>query len=150
MASETYERIQETIKNAMKSGNASTRDTLRMVVSDIKNKTVNEGKEITEEVVVSCLKKFAKQCEDSIESAKAAGRTDLMDKAKAESSVVSNFLPKMLSEEEQSALCKDLVEKAMPAYGVEPTKKNFGLLMKNIPSNCDKKYCAKVLQGLLK
>lgn len=148
--SETYDRIQATIKTAMKDGNALVRNTLRMVVAEIKNKTVNEGKEITEDVVVSCLKKFAKQCEDSIASAESAKRNDLIEKAKAELSVVADFLPKMLSEAEQEVLCKDLVEKAMPAYGVEPTKKNFGMLMKHVPSNCDKKFCAKILQGLLK
>ena len=148
--SETYERIQENIKNAMKSGNTSTRDTLRMVVSDIKNKTVNEGKEITEEVVVSCLKKFAKQEEDAIASAKTANRNDLVDKATLELSIVSEFLPKMLSEDEQRSICQKLVENAMPAYGVEPNMKNFGLLMKNVPSNCDKGFCSKVLRDLLK
>lgn len=148
--SETYDKIQLAVKTAMKEGNYIARDTLRMVVSDIKNKTVNEGKEITEDVVVSCLKKFAKQEEDSIVSAKAANREDLVDKASKELAVVSEFLPKMMSEAEQEALCKDLMEKAMPAYGIEPTKKNFGLLMKHIPSTCDKKFCSKVLQGLLK
>ena len=148
--SETYDKIQAEIKTAMRNGFTLVRDTLRMVVAEIKNKTVNEGKEITEEVVVACVKKFAKQCEDSIASATAANRADLVDKAKAELSVVENFLPKMLPEAEQEALCKDLVEKAMPAYGVEPTKKNFGMLMKHIPSNCDKRFCAKILQGLLK
>ena len=148
--SDTYDKIQAEIKTAMRNGYTLVRDTLRMVVAEIKNKTVNEGKEITEDVVVSCLKKFAKQCEDSIASAESANRNDLVCKAQAELSVVADFLPKMLSETEQEALCKDLVEKSMPAYGVEPTKKNFGMLMKHIPSNCDKKFCAKILQGLLK
>ena len=46
--SETYDKIQAEIKTAMKEGNTLVRDTLRMVVADIKNKTVNEGKEMTE------------------------------------------------------------------------------------------------------
>ena len=148
--SETYDKIQLTIKDAMKEGNATKRDVLRMVVSDIKNKTVNEGKEITEEVVVSCLKKFAKQEEDAIASAKTANRNDLVDKATLELSIVSEFLPKMLSEDEQRSICQKLVEIAMPTYGVEPNMKNFGLLMKNVPSNCDKGFCSKVLRELLK
>lgn len=148
--SETYEKIQAEIKTAMKNGYVLVRDTLRMVVSDIKNKTVNEGKEITEEAVVSCLKKFAKQCEDSIASAQAANRDDLVVKAEAELSVVSQFLPKMLSEAEQETLCKILVEKAMPAFGCEPSKKHFGMLMQSLPSDCDKKFCAKILKSLLR
>ena len=140
--STTYDKIQAEIKTAMKEGNALVRDTLRMVVADIKNKTVNEGKEISEEVVIACLKKFAKQEEDAIASAKAANRTDLVDKATKELSVVSQFLPKMLTEEEMEILCHDFCT----SY---PDKK-FGELMKMLPSNCDKKFCAKFLQGLLK
>ena len=139
--SETYNKIQAAIKTAMKEGNALVRDTLRMVVADIKNKTVNEGKEITEEVVVSCLKKFAKQEEDTIASAKTANRNDLVEKATQELSVVSWFLPQMLTEEEMEILCHDFCT----SY---PDKK-FGELMKMIPSNCDKKFCARVLKGLL-
>ena len=98
--SETYEKIQEAIKVAMKSGDATTRDVLRMVVSDIKNKTVNEGKDITEEAVITCLKKFAKQIEDSIESAKMAARIDLEEKARGELAIVSQFLPSMIPNEQ--------------------------------------------------
>ena len=138
--SETYDKIQAKIKSAMKEGNTLVRDTLRMVVADIKNMTVNEGKEITEEVVIACLKKFAKQEEDSIASAKAANRTDLVEKATKELSVVSQFLPKMMTEQEQRELCEDL-------YSRIPGS-TFGSIMKELPSNCDKKFCAKFLQEL--
>lgn len=140
--SETYDKIQAEIKDAMKNGYVLVRDTLRMVVADIKNKTVNEGNEITEDVVVSCLKRFAKQCEDSIASATAANRADLVDKAKAELSVVSGFLPKMMSEQQMRELCEDLY--------AHSTDSNFGSLMKSLPSTCDKKFCAKVFQMLLR
>lgn len=139
--SETYDKIQAAIKTAMKEGNALVRDTLRMVVADIKNKTVNEGKEITEEVVISCLKKFAKQEEDAIASAKTANRNDLVDKATTELSIVSQFLPKMMTERQMEDMCQDF-------FANFPDKK-FGDLMKMLPPNCDKKFCAKVLQGLL-
>ena len=150
MASETYERIQETIKNAMKSGNASTRDTLRMVVSDIKNKTVNEGKEISEEIVVSCVKKFAKQLEDTIASAKAANRPDLEEKAKDELADISVFLPSMIPDNMLEGIVKEIIAKKESELGRQLGKKDFGLVMKSAPANCDKKVCAKLLQNILK
>ena len=140
--SETYEKIRAAIKTAMKDGNALVRDTLRMVVADIINKTVNEGKEITEDVVVACLKKFAKQCEDSIASARAANRNDLVDKATAELSVVSGFLPKMMTEQQMRELCEDLY--------AHSTDSNFGSLMKSLPATCDKRFCAQILKELFK
>jgi uncharacterized protein YqeY len=150
MASETYDNIQATIKNAMKSGDTTTRDVLRMVVSDIKNKTVNEGKEITEEAVITCLKKFAKQIEDSIESAKMAARIDLEEKARGELAIVSQFLPSMIPNEQMTDIIANIVAENEKKLGRSLTKKDFGSLMKMLPSNCDKKYCSGILQGLLK
>lgn len=147
--SETYEKIQEAIKVAMKSGDNSTRDVLRMVVSDIKNKTVNEGKDITEEAVVACLKKFAKQIEDSIASAKMAARIDLEEKARGELAIVSQFLPSMIPNEQLEAIVKELVSKNEEQLGRKLTKKDFGVLMKSLPSNCDKKFASQVLGKLL-
>lgn len=125
--SETYDKIQAEIKTAMRNGYTLVRDTLRMVVAEIKNKTVNEGKDITEDVVVSCLKKFAKQCEDSIASAETANRNDLVEKAKAELSVVSGFLPKMMTEQQMHELCEDLY--------AHSTDSNFGSLIKSEREN---------------
>lgn len=150
MASETYDNIQATIKNAMKSGDTTTRDVLRMVVSDIKNKTVNEGKEITEEIVVSCIKKFAKQLEDSLEFAKKACRIDLEEKARNELATISMFLPSTIPNEQMEGIIKEIVQKNEDHLGRSMTKKDFGNIMKMLPSNCDKKFCASVLQGLLK
>ena len=149
MASETYDKIQETIKNAMKSGNASTRDTLRMVVSDIKNKTVNEGKEITEDVVIGCVKRAVKQLEDTIASSRAANRPDLEAKAKDELADLSLFLPSMIPENMLEGVVKEIMAKKESELGHPLGKKDFGMLMKSLPSNCDKKACSKILQGLL-
>ena len=140
--SSTYNTIITRIKDSLKAGKMLEVGVLRMVVSDIKNKTVNEGKEITEDIVVSCLKKYAKQTEDSIASAKTAGREELVDRAQQELAIVSEFLPKMMTEMQMEELCEDL-------YAHIPGTK-FGDLMKMLPSNCDKKFCAKVFQGLLK
>lgn len=150
MASETYDRIQDAIKQSMKEGNSTKRDVLRMVVSDVKNKTVNEGKDITEEAVVSCLKKFAKQIEDSIESAKMAARIDLEEKARGELAIVSQFLPSMIPNEQMNDIISNILAENEKKLGRPLTKRDFGGLMKMLPSNCDKKFCAGVLQGLLK
>jgi uncharacterized protein YqeY len=147
--SETYDRIQDAIKQSMKEGNSTKRDVLRMVVSDVKNKTVNEGKDITEEIVVSCLKKFAKQVEDSIESAKMAARIDLEEKARGELAIVTEFLPSMIPNDQIEAIIKELVAKNEEQLGRSLTKKDFGSLMKMLPANCDKKFCAKLLQSIL-
>lgn len=140
--SETYDRMQSEIKTAMVNGYALMRDVLRLVVADVQNKTVNAGKELTEDVVIGCLKKFAKQEEDAMATAKAAGRDDIVDKLVAEMAVVKDFLPRTPSEREQRELCEDLYAHSLGD--------NFGALMKSLPPTCDKKFCAKVFQELIR
>lgn len=140
--SSTYAQIITRIKESLKAGKMLEVGVLRMVISDIKNKTVNEGKEITEDIVVSCLKKYAKQVEDSVVSAKAANREDLVERARQELAIVSEFLPQMMTERQMEEMCQDF-------YAYFPDAK-FGDLMKMLPLNCDKKFCAKVFKGLLK
>ena len=99
-----YEQIATDIKSAMKTGDSVRRDCLRSLMSEIKNQTVNAGKELTEDVVVRCVQKAVKQHEDSIAQFKSANRTDLVEKETAELKVLKGYLPKMLSEDETKAL----------------------------------------------
>lgn len=139
-----YEQIATDIKSAMKTGDTVRRDCLRSLMSEIKNQTVNAGKELTEDVVVRCVQKAVKQHEDSVAQFKSANRTDLVEKETAELEVLKGYLPNMLSEDETKALIDNVL------HTVEPTKKNMGIVMKQLPSEVDRKVAAKYLNGILK
>lgn len=139
-----YEKIQDGIKQAMKDGDTVKRDCLRAVVSEIKNQTVNAGKELTEEIVVKCLQKSVKQHQDSIEQFQSAGRRELAEKEIQELGYIQQYLPKMLSENET----KDIVDTILQT--VEATKKNMGLVMKQLPKEADRKVAAQYLNQVLK
>lgn len=139
-----YEQIATDIKSAMKTGDTVRRDCLRSLMSEIKNQTVNAGKELTEDVVVRCVQKAVKQHEDSVAQFKSANRTDLVEKETAELEVLKGYLPKMLSEDETKALIDNVL------HTVEPTKKNMGIVMKQLPKEVDRKLAAKYLNRVLK
>ena len=113
-------------------------------MSEIKNQTVNAGKELTDDVVVRCVQKAVKQHEDSVAQFKSANRTDLVEKEAAELEVLKGYLPKMLSEDETKVLIDNVLQT------VEAIKKNMGLIMKQLPSEVDRKVAAKYLNGILK
>ena len=73
----TYDKIQVDIKEAMLNKDVVKRDCLRSIISEIKNRTVNAGKELSESICIDVLKKAVKQHNDSIESFKAGKREDL-------------------------------------------------------------------------
>lgn len=138
------EKIQEKIKEAMKSKDVIARDCLRSIMSDVKNKTVNEGKPMTDDVAMKSIQHSVKQHNDSIEQFKAAGREELVAKEEAELAVLSEFLPTMLDEEETKAVIEGIL------MAVEATKKNFGKIMKMMPNEVDKKVASKILGTMLK
>jgi len=140
-----HETIMADIKAAMLSKNNVKRDCLRALISEIKNQTVNAGKEITDEVCLKVIRKSAKQHNDSIENFKLGKREDLALKEAEELAYIEAYLPKMVSEDETLQIIESLI-----ANGTEPVKKNMGLFMKSFGQNVDRKIASKILNSILK
>lgn len=138
------EQVQKKVKEAMKAGDAVVRDCLRGIMADVKNKTVNAGKPMSDDVALKCIQHSVKQHNDSVEQFKAAGRMDLVEKEEAELAVLSEFLPTCLDEDETKAVLEGLL------LTVEATKKNFGKVMKMLPDEVDKKIASRLLGTMLK
>jgi uncharacterized protein len=95
------QRINDDLKAAMKSGDKTRLETLRMVRAQIiefekkgLNRPMNEDDEMS--ILVSAVKKR----NESIEQFKAAGRTELVEQETKELKIITEYLPKQLSQEE--------------------------------------------------
>jgi uncharacterized protein YqeY len=139
-----FEQLSKDIKDAMLTKNTVKRDCLRGIVSEIKNQTVNAGKEITDEICLKVIQKSVKQHSDSIENFKSGNREDLALKEAEELTYIEGYLPKMLDETET----KNIIENILT--NVEAVKKNMGLIMKQLPQNVDRKIASQILKDLLK
>lgn len=139
-----YDTILADMKDAMLARDCVRRDCLRSLVSEIKNQTVNAGRDVTDEIVLKCVKKAVKQRNDSIEQFSAAGREDLASKERAELAVLSAYLPKELSEEETKAAVDAVLQT------IEAVKSNFGAIMRQLPKEVDKKVASAILKLVLK
>ena len=128
-----YEKLQEDIKKAMIAHDDLKRNCLRGLLSDVKNKTVNEGKPITDDTVASCAAKAVKMRREAIEQFENAGRVELAEKEKAELECISVFVPAVLSEDDT----RRLVDAA-----VESGAANIGAVMKALPKNVDRKFAS--------
>src|SRR5262245_59256727 len=127
MPMEMLAKLQEDMKAAMKSGDALTRDTLRLVITDLKKKELDLARELAGDEELAVLQKCVKSREDSVAQYGAAGRNDLVDREKAEIGVIRRYLPTMLSEDETRAL----VRAKIAALGVS-SKKDLGQVMKAV------------------
>ena len=84
MASEMYDRLMADMKSAMKAHDMKAVNAIRGVIARAKDLTVNAGKEMTDEAVVSVVAKGVKQREESIAQFMAAGRAELAEGEKSE------------------------------------------------------------------
>ena len=158
--------LQAEIKAAMLAKDPVKRDCLRGIISEIKNQTVNAGKEISDDVCLKVLQKAKKQREDSIACFEAAGRNDLIIKEKYELDCLSEYIPKMLSEDETKEIIKENIQKIMNNPDLSLTDKiwpfsdvhdeiskflktNRGNLMKSFNQNIDKKLASKLINELI-
>ena len=154
MASKMFDKINVSIKDAMKAHNNLKRDCLRSIVSEIKNQTVNAGKEITDDACIKVLQKSVKTHNDSIAQFTYAGRNDLLEKEKVEVGILNEFLPKMLSDDEVKSLVEDVVKQLLEQFGRPMMKKDMGIVMKTLStmpnaSSINMKIASKVVASLL-
>lgn len=136
------------LKKAMLAKNEVVRDTLRLLLSEIKKADVQEGKEITPELEMEVLQRAVKQRQQSIAEYDKAGRADLSAKERAELDVLFTYMPKQMTEDDLRLAVKSL----MAELGVS-TKKDLGTLMKALMARhkgqVDGKLANKVLGELL-
>ncbi|MBE2196174.1 MAG: GatB/YqeY domain-containing protein [Anaerolinea sp.] len=142
------ERIQEDLKNAMKSGDTAKRDALRVIASAIKQVEVDSRKVLTEDDVLGILTGEIKRRRDSISEATKAGRTDIADKEQYEVTLIETYLPQQLTREELEAE----VRKAISESGAK-TAKEMGnvmkVLMPRVKGRADGKLVNEVVKALL-
>ena len=96
--------INNSVKEAMKSGDEVRKRTLRMVLAAIKQVEVDRRITLDEPAILGILQKEIKMRKEALEEAKKAGREDLAKDAQAEIAVLTAFLPAGLSADELRAL----------------------------------------------
>jgi uncharacterized protein len=97
-------QLNESMKDAMKSGDEVRKRTVRMALAAVKQTEVDKRTELDDAAVMSLLQKEIKNRRESLEEAKKANRPDLIQANEAEIEVLQAFLPKAMPAEELRAL----------------------------------------------
>ncbi len=103
-------QLNESVKDAMKSGDEVRKRTLRMVLAAIKQVEVDKRTQVDDLAVVALIQKEIKNRREAIEEAKKANRPDLIGENEVEITVLEAFLPKAMPAEELRALVQAAIE----------------------------------------
>ncbi|MCK8465285.1 GatB/YqeY domain-containing protein [Aliiroseovarius sp. S1339] len=101
-------RVNDALKTAMKNKDATRLSTLRLISAAIKDRDIamrgtGEEVEVTDADVLAILGKMVKQRQESARAYEEGGRLELAEKELSEITVIEDFLPKQLSDEETDA-----------------------------------------------
>lgn len=103
------ERLEADVKAAMRSGDTTARDTLRMVLATLKGAEIDSGRPSSDDEVQAVLVKAVKTRRESIDQFERGGREDLAAVERAQVEVLERYLPKQLSEDEARAAVAEVI-----------------------------------------
>ena len=110
--------VYEDMKTAMRAKDSVRLGAIRLLLSAIKQREVDERIELSDADVIGVIEKMLKQRRDSIAAYESANRTDLADIEKFEVTVLQTYLPQQLTDEE----IKSLLEKVVTETGAAGIK----------------------------
>ena len=146
-------KIENDYQNSLKSKDKGKISTYRLILSSIKdldiaNRSGPQKKETDENDIKQLLKKMIKQRSESIEIYKKNNREDLLKIEENEVSILLNYLPKQLSDEETKNICLEIVKK-INAQSIRDMGKVMGELKKNYSDNLDFSKAGTILKEVL-
>jgi uncharacterized protein YqeY len=130
------DRIQEDMKAAMKARETQRLAAIRLLLAAIKQREVDERKDLADADVVSVIEKMMKQRRDSIAQYTSANRRDLADAETFELNLLAGYLPKQMSDAEIAAA----VEEALAQTGAKAAAdmgKVMGVLKAKLAGRAD-------------
>jgi hypothetical protein len=148
MAMDMKQTIQNALTAAMKARDEDTKRTLRLVMSSIKLAEVEKGGDLDDTRILGILQKELKTRQDSIEEAQRANRSDLVEAAEKEMTILNKFLPRQMSDEEVTHLAKEVI-KNLGASGLQDMGAVMKDLMLRLEGRASGQQASKIVKNLL-
>jgi len=150
---ELKNKINLDYNEALKAKDKPKISTYRLILSaikdlDISNRSGPNKKDTDDEDIKKLLKKMIKQRAESIDIYKKNNREDLLKIEENEHKILSNYLPKQLSEEETKKICSEVAQK-IAASSIKDMGKVMGELKKNYSDTLDFSKAGSLLKEIL-
>ncbi len=130
------ERIQQDMKDAMRAGNKPRLAAIRLILASIKQKEVDERKDLDDAEITAVLDRMVKQRRESISHFEKAGRNDLVEQESAELAIIREYLPEQLSQDQLHALIDDAMAQT-GASSIKDMGKVMGHLKPKLQGRAD-------------
>ena len=141
-------KITDEMYLSMKSGDKEKANTLRTIISKLKDQQIKLRKDISDEESIKIIKTLVKQRKESAEIYSKAGREELAEKENFEISILDNYLPKLMSKEDVLSLIKKIVDETN-AKDLSDIGTVMPLVMQRGKGKVDGKIANRILRSIL-
>ena len=124
MSQDLKSLIKSQVTTSMKNGDKLRTSVLRMTLAEIQKEEISEKSDLEDNKVISILEKMIKQRKESIAQYLKASRNELAEKEKEEITIIQEFLPDQMTEEEIT----EIIQKTIESTGAE-SMKDMGKVM---------------------
>ncbi len=141
-------QINEEMKVAMRAKDSQRLSAIRLLLASIKQKEVDERKDLTDQDVIGVVEKMIKQRRESIAQYEKAARADLAEVEKFELEVLQAYMPQALSESE----VEDAVSTAISESGAQNVRDMgnvMGLLKSKLAGRADMSVVSTIVKARL-
>lgn len=139
------ERLNADLKEAMKSRDALRISAIRMLLSSVKNRSIELRRDLSDAEVTETIVTLCKQRRESIRLFKEAGRQELVEKEEAELALLTGYLPQQLTREELVSLVEKVIAETSATSG-----KDMGRVMKALQPQVSGRADGKLVSEVVK
>lgn len=123
-------------QDALKKGEQTKLSVLRFLWSAIRNEEIDKKKDLSDSEIQQVVARQIKQLKDALQDFTAAGRQDLIDKNKMEISLLEQYLPAQLSDDELKKIVEQTIGQ-MGAVTASDSGKIIGAVMKQVAGKAE-------------
>lgn len=139
------QKLQQDQTDALKAGDRARLDTLRYLLSQVKNKEIETKRELTDEETIVVIRKNVKELKESLDSFQKGGRTDLAKTTEQQLAIVTTYLPQEISDQELEAEIKKVIEANKETAASDP-KRMIGICVTALKNKAEPARIIRALQ----
>jgi len=142
------EKLMEDLKSAMRNKEKRRKDTITMLRAAVKQREVDERKDMADDEILALIGKQVKQKRESIKDFQKAERVDLVEQAQEEIDILLAYLPEQLTEEEIDELVREAIEQT-GASSMRDMGRIMGIVMPKVKGRADGSLISQSAKKLL-
>ena len=139
------EKLQQEMKDALKSGDGKKRMVLGMVLSAIKNKEIEKRSELGDDEVIAVITSEIKKRKDAVEQYEKGGRPELAEQERKEAETFMIYMPEQMSEDEIRTEVKKVISET-GAKDIKEMGKLIGAVMTKIRGKADGQVVSRLVK----